>query len=97
MVTLISFIFVLAWCTIPTLTGGTISFENCPDGLCYLTTRITFSCELGYHLSGNEQATCVGYGEWDPPVPTCEGKVKCTVLVAKKESREKGNKRFLTK
>ena len=81
-----------AWCSVPILTHGFISdissdlFPNCPNQECFLGTKISISCEPEYHLSGNEQVSCVGYGEWEPSFPICEGKPKCIALVARKES-----------
>ena len=56
--------------------NGTIPnlLDNCPGGLCYLASEVSFSCEPGYYLPGNEISTCRGYDRWDPPILTCEGK-----------------------
>ena len=68
--------FVVAWCPIPTLTHGSVSplYQDCPNEQCWVATQVSFSCDPEYHLSGNGQVRCVGYGEWDPAIPICEGK-----------------------
>ena len=67
--------FLLAYCSVPTLTNGTVtSSEDCPDGQCELNTTVSLSCDPEYYHSGSDQSTCVGANLWDPPIPTCEGK-----------------------
>ena len=74
-------IFLVAFCQVPTLSQGSIStLGNCPSGTCDIGTRVTFSCETGYALSGSSQSHCTGYDRWDPPVPTCEGKSESFTL-----------------
>ena len=65
------------------MTHGTVSelYQDCPNEECYITTRVSFSCDPEYHLSGNEQVTCIGYGEWDQFIPICEGKLRSIDLV----------------
>ena len=69
-------IIVLASCPIPTLTHGSVSHlsKSCPDGECMLATEASVICEPEYHLSGSAQSICIGYGEWEPSLPICEGK-----------------------
>ena len=82
--------FVVAWCPMPILANGTISHlsQNCPNGQCRVSTRASFSCNPEYHLTGNGQVTCAGYGEWNPAFPICEGKpVYISQLQIKKLSK----------
>ena len=70
-----TFIFHAARCPVPTLSHGTpFPLSNCSGGQCRTNDHMVFTCEPDYYLSGNGYITCVGYGEWDLPVPACEGK-----------------------
>ena len=75
-------IFLPAWCPIPTLVHGSVVHfsHNCPNGTCSTNTRATFKCESNNYLYGYGIITCLGYGEWDLPLPVCEGKSGCISL-----------------
>ena len=38
-----------------------------------VTAVVTFSCDLGYFLVGDNQRTCLPTGEWSGSIPSCEG------------------------
>ena len=70
-----------ARCPVPTLVHGTtFPLSTCSGGQCTTNDHIVFTCEPDYCLSGNGYITCVGYREWDLPVPTCEGKSESMYL-----------------
>ena len=40
-------------------------------------STITFSCNIGYKLIGNDSITCQANKEWNGSVPTCENESDC--------------------
>ncbi|XP_052281318.1 sushi, von Willebrand factor type A, EGF and pentraxin domain-containing protein 1-like [Dreissena polymorpha] len=56
--------------TLSTTSGGSVTLST--NGL---ETRASFSCDLGYTLSGDVAITCRGDGTWDFSQPQC---VQCT-------------------
>ena len=75
-------------CSIPTLAHGSIFHlsQNCPNGTCSTNTQATFTCEPEYYLSGYGIIGCIGYGEWNKPVPACGGKSGCISLAVNLET-----------
>ena len=87
----IFYIFLVAFCTVPTLAHGSVTpLQSCPNGQCGVGARVRFSCESAYHLSGNSLSHCIGYGRWDPAIPTCEGKSAYTTSIKKLYTEKPG-------
>ena len=59
--------------------GRVVESEACFQGKRLAGSWITLACDSDYHLSGYGSLTCAGYGNYNRPVPTCEGKLKCLV------------------
>ena len=60
----------------PVLPHGRIAkSEACVQGKYLVGSWITFVCDPEYHLSGYGSLTCAGYGNYNHPLPTCEGKI----------------------
>lgn len=36
-------------------------------------SRCNFTCQEGYHLTGDTALTCLASGQWNKPTPTCTG------------------------
>ena len=79
--------FFVAVCLLPELTNGSVTYlaPNCSNGECWINTQLSFSCEPEYHLFGRNQSTCVESLEWDPPIPTCKGKIHSSRLSMQSE------------
>ncbi len=61
-------------------TNGDITFSGATSGFVFMTA--TYSCDLGYGLSGGNTTvrTCtsnMGPGEWTGTAPLCEGEDLC--------------------
>ena len=53
----------------PSLTNG---FTNCNEShLAGTGTRVTYSCNSGYYLSGSSYRTCQASGNWTGTAPIC--------------------------
>ena len=39
-----------------------------------VTAVVTFSCDPGYFMVGNNQRTCLPTGQWSGSIPSCERK-----------------------
>ena len=73
--------FLVAWCPLPTdLTNPTIFLDIgvCTNDICNTGTIVIFTCGYEHVLVGYGYITCVGYGKWNLPIPTCEGESEHT-------------------
>ena len=54
---------------------GHVSYHlfSCSSETCQEHTHAFFTCDIEYYLVGYGSIVCVGDGEWNLPVPTCEG------------------------
>ena len=84
----------VAQCPVPEVTHGTVfpysgrsspkrsSSNNCTNGMCVPGDYVFFLCDAGYYLSGYGYLNCIGRGEWNRPIPTCEGKFRSWIYSA---------------
>ena len=69
---LFNFFFTVVSCEVPKITNGVHNRQN---GLKFGET-VTFHCNEGYHLLGEESSTCTQNRRLSPGPPSCEGEFK---------------------
>ena len=76
-------IFIIVACTVRHLTNGKVIYDKPEIGSQFLfpgyyrvDTRVFFSCDNGYVLSGSSYSICLPSGTWNLQTPTCGNKIK---------------------
>ena len=57
----------------PVPVNGRVTFDNPSQPTTY-NSSVTYTCEVGFELSGTAQRRCTATGEWSGSIPSCTGK-----------------------